>query len=368
MSYEKYKVLCICNTYYQVIFSMQLARTIMSNFDITLMLSNHSRDSQNTVKQIEKLGLFENVVYLETKKIDYCTGILTKFKRLVSVSLSDCFDNDVLHNYYDEMIFYNLSASTIAIHTVLSRYNNKIRISRMEEGILSYDSLENEPLKVEASFTTRYSSIIRKIFNKPDLLDNFYNFYCYYPIIYKGRLHPICVPKISLKDSSLCDYLSEVFEITEDNLSYPEDYIFFTSVYDFEGGESIGEFELVCQIADLVGKENLLIKQHPRDSRSIYTDNGFKVDKNSSVPWEAIQVTKNFSDKVYLTVNSGSVLSGSTMSEKPIKTFYMYKLCNYSGNKSCKKTVADIEEVLNNVEMKTILKDVFIAEKIEDIL
>lgn len=65
------------------------------------------------------------------------------------------------------------------------------------------------------------------------------------------------------------------------------------------------------------------VKTHPRDSRTIYKDHGFNVDVNSSIPWEAIQLSGDFSDKVFLTINSGSVLSGSTMSEKPVKTFYM---------------------------------------------
>lgn len=77
----------------------------------------------------------------------------------------------------------------------------------------------------------------------------------------------------------------------------------------------------MLKVANLVGKDNLLIKIHPRDLRTIYSDNGFNVDKNSLIPWEAIQLSSDFSDKVFLTINSGSVLSGSTMSEKPVKTF-----------------------------------------------
>lgn len=143
---------------------------------------------------------------------------------------------------------------------------------------------------------------------------------------------------------------------------------FFTSVYDFEGGNPIGEYELVCKVAKLVGIDNLLVKTHPRDSRTIYKDHGFNVDVNSSIPWEAIQLSGDFSDKVFLTINSGSVLSGSTMSEKPVKTFYMYKLCDIKENKSCQKNAQDIEALLCESSMKEVFRNVRIAEKIEDIL
>lgn len=153
-----------------------------------------------------------------------------------------------------------------------------------------------------------------------------------------------------------------------DNTIYTKKYIFFTSVYDFEGGNPIGEYELVCKVAKLVGIDNLLVKTHPRDSRTIYKDHGFNVDVNSSIPWEAIQLSGDFSDKVFLTINSGSVLSGSTMSEKPVKTFYMYKLCDIKENKSCQKNAQDIEALLCESSMKEVFRNVRIAEKIEDIL
>ncbi len=145
-------------------------------------------------------------------------------------------------------------------------------------------------------------------------------------------------------------------------------YFFFTSVYDFEGGEPIGEYELVCKIADLVGKENLLVKTHPRDVRTIYEDEGFIVDKNSDIPWEAIQLSKDFSDKVFLTATSGSVLAGSFMSENPPKTFFMHKCCNVSGNYSAQKTIATIEELLCDEALKDSLRTVSYANDVKDIL
>ena len=121
-------------------------------------------------------------------------------------------------------------------------------------------------------------------------------------------------------------------------------------------------------MASLVGKNNLLIKIHPRDYRTIYADHGFNVDENSAVPWEAIQLAGDFSEKIFLTVNSGSVLAGSFMSKKPVRTFYMYKLCNINENVSCKKNARDIENLLKNEDMKAILQKVNVAEKLEDIL
>ena len=74
-------------------------------------------------------------------------------------------------------------------------------------------------------------------------------------------------------------------------------------------------------------------------------------------------MTGDFSDKVFMTINSGSVLSGNTMSEKPVNTYYMYKLCDISGNESCMKNAHDIEKLLMDDKMSKILKSVKIAER-----
>ncbi len=145
---------------------------------------------------------------------------------------------------------------------------------------------------VEILFTQTRTLIgkLRKIIGKPVIENSFLNFYCFYPQIYKGYLKPVEVPMIQL-NSEICVALRKVFELDDKKLSYKYKYIFFTSVYDFEGGKPVGEYELVCKIADIVGKDNLLIKTHPRDTRTLYVDNGFNVDENSSVPWEAIQLS-----------------------------------------------------------------------------
>lgn len=139
-------------------------------------------------------------------------------------------------------------------------------------------------------------------------------------------------------------------------------------MYDFEGGAPIGELELVKKIGELVGNENLIVKTHPCDTRRVYEKNGFYVDDNSNVPWEVIQLTGDFSDKVFLTANSGSVLAGSFMSDKPIRTFYLYKLCDISKNVGAQEAARAIFSLVHKEELKGVLDKVYIAESLENIL
>ena len=149
---------------------------------------------------------------------------------------------------------------------------------------------------------------------------------------------------------------------------YPQKYIYFAGTLDFEGGKPIGEFELVQKIAKQVGKENLLVKVHPRDTRSVYAEEGLLVDKNSSKPWEIIQMLGDFSNKVFLTATSGSVLAGNFLTTNPVPTFYMYKCCDTDKNISALKNVNNIELLLHEKSMQKIFCGIKIATDIKDIV
>ena len=358
--------LIVCNTYYQLLLAIQMKNTNQSDY-ITFFLSDASKQAEAVVKSLNKYNVFDECY--SVKFLEQGARRRNRFQKLFFSIKTGLFSNNdylkempcLIEKKYDEIVSFNFGLEIDSYFCYLSKFNRNLKVSLMEEGIISYTEVTNDFIK------RKIIGKIRHFKHQKSVLESMRRFYCYYPCLYKGNLKPVYVPKIEFNSKTSND-LKNIFELEDKLNGYTQKYIFFTSVYDFEGGKPVGEYELVCKIADLVGKDNLLVKTHPRDTRTIYTDNGFNVDKNSSIPWEAIQLSGDFSDKVFMTVNSGSVLSGSTMSEKPVKTFYMYKLCDISGNESCKKNAHDIEALLQNDEMKDVLRTVHIAEKIEDIL
>lgn len=357
------KILIIANTYYQLIAAMQMNYTIFAKDDIYLIISDHSNNSEVIYERIKNIDIFYKVIFVSNKSLVCNRSTADRMADFFQIS----FMNRNRYSFYlselnnlvlDEIITYNLDIDIYGIYAILAKYNKNLSLSIFEEGILSY---KNE---IDDTFNRKIIRFFWRLFKNIDVEKNYLNFYCFYPKLYLGSLQRVRIPLISY-NSDLRNILNSIFV---PNTQYKEKYIFFTSVYDFEGGKPVGEYELVCKVAKLVGKKNLLIKMHPRDTRSLYRDNGFNVDNNSSIPWEVIQLSGDFSDKIFMTVNSGSVLSGSTMSEKPVKTFYMYKLCDIEGNPSCKKNARDIENLLNNDSMRNILKTVKIAERLDDIL
>lgn len=362
------RMLVIANTYSQLIIAMQMNLTIAKNDEVVLLLSDHTRGTRNICDQLKKNDIFSEVYYIETKDILALRNKAEIIKDYADMALGNTnrFANyltEIKNRFFDELIVYNYDVDIIGLYSILYTINKNIRVSLYEEGVLSY----TYGVRPTGNMKRNMIKILRNISGRKDISASFHNFYCFYPQLYKGDLIPVSVPHIVAGDECSLQ-LKLVFSIDSKTLRYEQKYIFFTSVYDFEGEVPIGEFEVVSRLAELVGKNNLLIKTHPRDTRTIYQDNGFSVDANSEIPWEVIQLSKDFSDKVFITVNSSSVLAGSFMTKNPIKTFYMYKCCDISGNQAAQNTAKDIYDLLQTEGLKDILGEVRIAERVEDVI
>lgn len=359
------RVLMVVNTYYQLIIAIQMKQTIFINDEIVVLLSDHSKNTMKITEQLNKYNVFSQTIFIKSKELANNRNVLDKFIDYYSVAFLDhnryiSYLNDVKNKKFDEFIFFNYGIDMYGLYSYLCKYNSNIRLSLFEEGVLSYG------VEISMNIRRKFIKRIRNLRRKTDLSDNIINFYCFYPEVYDGHYIPIKVPPICLNGAT-AKILKKIFEIKEETLSYRQKYIFFSSVYDFEG-KPIGEFELLKQIRELVGNENLLVKMHPRDIRDIYEKNEFNIDRNSSIPWEVIQLSTDLSQNVFLTATSGSVLAGSFLTENPIRAIYLYKLCDIVENKDAVKTVDRIEKLLTSPIMKSQLTAIEVANSIKDIL
>ena len=220
------------------------------------------------------------------------------------------------------MLFYNLEIDTYGIYSILAEYNHKLVFSSYEEGILSYENIFYDSLKF------KWIRFLRRCIGKSAILDNYHKFYCVYPEMYAGRLNTVQIPQISTSDNRMQTILADIFRINRDVDYKKYKYIFFESIYETEG-RGIGETEILMQLAEKVGKDNILVKKHPRSTVHIFEEKGIAVDTNSSAPFEAIQLNNDMSDCIFVAATSGSVLSVNSIVDKPSKVILFYPLTAY---------------------------------------
>ena len=355
------KILCVCNTYFQLIEAIQLKNVLFSKDSVTVVFSNLSRNAGQIIERLSTLKAFNSCclwqcrVQMNLQSSNQKENLSVTIKEIVG---NGGFGNPFESEFYDELIYYNQFDNLKVVFAELYNKNPNIKVSRFEEGIFSY---------ADGEYLAKKDKIVnplRKILGKKTLLECQQDFYCFYPELYKGHLNPVQIPKIEA-DGKTAQILSRLFDTS--TAAYPQKYIFFSSVFDFEGGAPVGELDVIKNVAALVGNENLIVKVHPRDSLDRFISAGLNVDKNSAIPWEAIQLGRDFSNHVFLTVNSGSVLSVSMLQERKPKIYFLYKLCDLSGNPSAAVNTKKISEILGEARLKDNLYDVDVPETLDTI-
>ena len=356
--------LIIVNTYYQLIVAIQMKCTIFCDDEVVLLLSNHSNNAEEVYKRIKAIGIFDESYFIQSKGFLDEITIKNHIQDLYDFSFKvknrfSFYLKDVNNLYFDEILTYNFARDIIGLFSTLYEFNNNLLLSIFEEGILSYN------FSFDEGISFKMIKALRWLLGKKNAVNTIKYFYCFYHDFYKGNLITAIIPSVK-KDSKCVSAIKEIFEFNM-NENYKQKFIYFTSVYDFEGGEPIGEFKIVKKVQEIVGKDNLLIKVHPRDCRDVYNKSFFNVDSNSDVPWEVIQLSMDFSEKVFLTTTSGSVLAGSLLVDKPVQIYYLYKLCSFEKNTNAYKSVQTIKKLINDDKMCELFKNVRVIESLEEL-
>ena len=324
---EKRNVLCICNTYRQLLVAIQLKRTRFIDDQVQIILTDHSKGTNSIAEKLRlEKNLFSDVFYAETKAIDYrkhtlLTRLTMAFRCIFGFySKIGCVKKlkkvDVLCYYNNNTYFAKI------VYARLVYSNPDLLCAKFDEGILSYN------FDFAADTASKFDKFVRLGLHcrrHKTLEEQTSTFYCFFPEMYDGNLNAVVLQPLNADDESLSDLFKRIFSIRSETLCYKQRYIYFASHVDSDMGINV-EFNVVEKLANILGKENILVKKHPRDFTTEYEDNGYCVDSNSTVPWEALQLCIDISDKVLISSLSGSVMSTNAMIENGVETWLLYKL------------------------------------------
>lgn len=334
--------LIVVNTYSQLTVALQLLNTLFNNDKVSLIISDHSNNSETIYETIKGLHIFYKVYYKATKK--YCDANENLWDKLTCqyhlIRGQNIF-YDIAQEQWDELIYYNTDPATHILYSTIIKSNPSLKAAWYEEGIMSYTTPFMKCRKYDIM------RMVLQLIGCKDLESITEKFYCFYPTEYHGCLQPIKIPLLSREDDFIKKTLKKIFNIRIQDNDYSYKYIFFSGVYDFEGGKSIGELDIICEIAECVGKDNLLVKVHPRDKAERFQAKGLNVDMNSHIPWEAVQINYDFSRNIFLTTLSGSVLFINMMIKEPTLTYIVYPLCKIHENECAMRNARDIENFID---------------------
>ncbi len=358
----KEKVLFLVSTYYQIISSINIVLTLKKNSDCYMIITDTCKNSDKYADNAKKLKCLKSVWYLKTKdflKLNFLNRYFLALK--YNFLKNSPFFEEIRNIFFDEIVTYNVNYFTSFLLRQLIKTNKNIKCSRIEEGLISYDYVNYGFL-----FRNKIINCFLNMFKFNDYIKRQSLFYCTFPNFYKGKMQTVQVPLLDKNNKLLIESLSTIFGLNVNSISYPQKYIFFPSILDISGGKPVGELILAKELAKLVGKENLLVKVHPRDNIERFTKEGLIVDKNSSLPWEALQLFYDFSNHVFITVLSGCVISVNSILNKPTKTFFLYPIAKFENNILAKITLKNFKTIFDDAFLKNKLSFVKIVNSLDE--
>lgn len=367
----------------QVIIAVQAKIRLFAEDDVDIVLSDSSINADKKAEGLRKTGLFRRVKYIKTKAVSKYSrfskifGVVSAFF-MKNNMYSDLFWDDL---DYDRIFFYNPGVDTFAAFDKalrLSGRKNPPELIRIEEGILTppwLPLLEYGIGTGELDGRSTVFHILCKITGRPDLVSNTRKYMCFYPELLgtsplmknmERKDYPhIRIPFLT-SNKDFLEKLNTVFDYDPSANSFPQKYIYFATSSDIDGNP-VGETELIIKISELVGKDNLLVKVHPRDGRDVFERAGLTVSRNSALPWEVIQLNYDFTKHVFISLSSGSTLNITAMKNENIPVFMLFPLVA-GKDKQIDSYCVNMKKTLEALQALGVCRSVKITDKLGDVI
>ena len=310
-----HRILVICNTPFQFVVIAHILSLYYKGYEVDIVISNQFRDSWRVVENAKKSKLFRKVYHINNvahKRGNFLSRQLDFMRRTI---LSCWCAIRIGQTKYDDILFSNIQIFTKVLISVARRRNKECRIHIAEEGLGTYSKLYGD--------SDSPHTLYRKYIDKQGVFAKLSTLYLFNPqfLMWDFPQNKICkLPLLDACNSTFMNMLNFLFDYKQCKDKYDKKYIFFEESYYAEG-EEVPDVEIVNQIAEKIGKENIMVKVHPRNPQNRFKQLGYKTNEDSFIPWELIVLNQDMRDKVFITIASGAAINPYLYMGLPITSY-----------------------------------------------
>lgn len=299
--------LIVCCTMYQLINAVNLKVSNLCQGDTDLLLVN-STDFSLVKEKLKEVGLYRDIFempnYLPMERT--FRDKLSEKERL-KISKDPCLfmDYSVIKRSYDNLYLAIDDVYGKLLYYYLLSNNHNLRIHLYEDGLSSYTK------NYEARF--RSDQLHHQYYSTNSFEKNITAYYLYSPSLYCGSKwkFPISeLPKITKDSKNLISVLKDIFLTNEmEKISLQYNYLYLVEAF-IDKKIVVEDTRLLNFVSDVLGKENIAVKLHPREHIDRFTPRGYHVLGNYTLPWEIILLA-NIEKRVSLfSFSSTACLTG----------------------------------------------------------
>lgn len=313
MGINKREILIYCDTPFQIMMAVHLLQTKLKECGVDVIITDHIKNYKMLSENLAALRVFRKTYFMRAYDLDYRKGefAFTELQYADYVFHRKKYLNRLiqLEGVYDEFFVTDILESTNLIYDSLLSVNPKLKAVFYEEGPVSVLCDQNN------QFLPKYysnDSVFRKcIFKTAGYKTINGNFSYGYSSInaiagtsYYFQIHDI--PKLYRDNLQYIETLNQIWNYAPSK-AIGQSFVFFEESFFMNHIES-NDMRIIKDIIDTVGKENVLVKLHPRSRVNRFEEYGIKTNQDSSIPWELIALNCVNPNQTLIAVSSGSLI------------------------------------------------------------
>lgn len=298
---SKRRNLVFCETLFQLFSTLTIFAKYENHAPVDVVFTDDS-DFSRAKEVLEKTDFFENIYTYEIHdKIYDLWHEYSPEDRLAFAEDPGSYVNDIEleHMYTDLWVNLDTMAPKMFFYKLKNMGMSPI-LHFVDEGVSSY--------VLDFSATKKDFINHRRLFGELAFSQRLGDMWLCEPRVYSGYYKDIPlygIPKDILKNKEIISLFKNIFGEAE---LPKERFIFFEESFAAEG-RTTNDLDLFREIVKVVGKDNIIVKRHPRNPIDRYSALGYKVMGMQSVPWEMMLLDNDVSDKVLISVGSSATLT-----------------------------------------------------------
>ncbi len=334
------------NTVYQLMISINMCIHHIPDGEVDIIVTDHTPILKEYMDTLKNCGLFNQVFYVESLAFnnrfwkihnDNKPDFFYNSKRELSQTLMEA---QIDYSEYQTLYVANLDAYSKFIY----REYPHLIINLIEDGA----SVCTNDWK---TVTLKWNYI--KDFNK--VYDNIERLYLYTPELMCINLgySMVKLPKIDADNAKDLELYNYIFKY-DHSFSYPR-FVFLEEPFVADNLKN-NDLELMTIIFKEVGYENFFVKTHPRNTENRSKALGIAQQRETPWPFELILLNNIKSDSIYITVNSGALISTRVLLHQDLKTMFLYKIIKGPTHKvACEEFINYMDKFCQKYSSKNLL-------------
>lgn len=310
-------ILFRCDSVYQLMNAIQIKLSLLPGQPADMILSDHT-NFEDIVPGLEKSKIFDSIYRLYSKEDAQNYWKFSKEERKeVSLHPESYVDIGFLTKQYtDFYLSFDTAYAKLMYYEMIQR-GMRLNVHLFEDGMATYIC--------DVEKRCSEDGMQHNAYGEQKFLSNISELLLYEPELFTGPKVPFvlrAIPRISYEKKEIRDLFTGIFHTAP---MPKEKYIFLEEAFTDDKIPS-NDLELCLEIAEIVGKENMMVKLHPRNRINRFQAYGFKTMQQTAVPWEMLLMNHDIRKKILITISSNASITSKLIFHKDMNVIMLYKM------------------------------------------